>query len=353
MFINFKTGINNSSQFTYFNALKIIGAIIIAFFLHFQDHFLLYLSEKNPFTGIFYFLSIEGHCFVEMFFVLSGILFSFVYQPKIIQGLSFKAFIKKRSLRLFPLTVFTTLTAYGFNLLLYQDNFEFWGKNTIQNMFCDTFLLTKIINTNPYLNGPVWYISVLMVCYILGFVFTKYKSSVLFFLAIFIGACIQYFKLNYPFLNIDIARGLLSFFTGVTIKPLFEIISSFKKNEKIVFRIFIIFLMMICFSVYQKNSLYFSPTFFTLFFFFTPLIICLYDLKCLNKLCNTKFVKWLGDISFDIYLWNFPIYMLLHLLIIKGCFQPLNIWFLWILAIIIHFAVATLSHKINNLIRHK
>ena len=310
MFINFKTGINNSSQFTYFNALKIIGAIIIAFFLHFQDHFLLYLSEKNPFTGIFYFLSIEGHCFVEMFFVLSGILFSFVYQPKIIQGLSFKAFIKKRSLRLFPPTVFTTLTAYGF-------------------------------------------ISVLMVCYILGFVFTKYKSSVLFFLAIFIGACIQYFKLNYPFLNIDIARGLLSFFTGVTIKPLFEIISSFKKNEKIVFRIFIIFLMMICFSVYQKNSLYFSPTFFTLFFFFTPLIICLYDLKCLNKLCNTKFVKWLGDISFDIYLWNFPIYMLLHLLIIKGCFQPLNIWFLWILAIIIHFAVATLSHKINNLIRHK
>lgn len=345
MFFDFKTGIKNPNQFAYFNLLKIIGAIVIAFFFHFQDHFLLYLSIKKPFTGIFYFLSIYGHCFVEMFFIISGILFSYVYQPKIIQGLSFKAFIKNRALRLFPLAVLTTLTAYGFNILLHQNNIGFWGPNTAKNIFCDTFLLTKIVNTNPYLNGPAWYISVLMVCYVLGFLFTKFKSSSLFFFAVFIGICIPCFKLNYPFLNIDIARGLLSFFTGVSIKPLFEIISSFKQNEKIIFRIFIISSIAVSFTIYQKNSLYFSPASFITFFLFIPLFICLYELKWLNKLCETKTMKLLGDISFDIYLWNFPIYMFLQLFIIKGYIKLLSVWSFWYFVIALHLIVTLLSHR--------
>lgn len=353
MFIDFKTGIKNPNQFAYFNALKFIGAFCIAFFLHFQDHFLLYLSIKNPFTNIFFTLSVYSYCFVEMFFIISGILFSYVYQPKITQGLSFKAFIKKRSLRLLPLAVLTTLTAYSFNLLLFQSNFQAWNHDTIKNILYDTFFLTKIINADSYLNGPVWYITVLMVCYILGFLFTKYKASILFILTIIIGIYIQNFRLDYPFLNSDFARGFLSFFVGVMMKSLLEKFSSLKKDEKTVLRIFLALVIIFCLFFYQKNSFCFYPTVFSAFFIFVPLVILLSDLKCLNKLCNTKFVKWLGDISFDIYLWNFPIYMLLHLLIIKGCFQPLNIWFLWILAITIHFAVATLSHKINLLIRQK
>lgn len=79
---------NNS--FLYINLLRIIGAICIAIFLHYEDHLLPNLGIANPLkeNPIWGYICSNSCIFVEMFFMVSGILFSFSYLNKIIQGMS-------------------------------------------------------------------------------------------------------------------------------------------------------------------------------------------------------------------------------------------------------------------------
>ncbi len=79
---------------------------------------------------------------------------------------------------------------------------------------------------------------------------------------------------------------------------------------------------------------------------FPCLIVLLYDCRWLNRLCSTKGIKWLGNISFSMYLWNFPICISMHLLIVTGVL-PLRVtsWGFFVLFAAVHFLVAGLSWR--------
>ena len=88
-----------------------------------------------------------------------------------------------------------------------------------------------------------------------------------------------------------------------------------------------------------------DETFFYSFIFFPALITLLYDTKWLNKICSTKFVKYLGNISYGIYMWNFPILITFHILNVFNIvqMQVLTWEFIGIL-FVTHMVVATLSY---------
>ena len=75
----------NENNLSFFNLLKIISACIIAFFLHWNHHFIQFLKvnirSSILSTRIFRFLlhGPIGYMSVELFFIISGFLFAYIY----------------------------------------------------------------------------------------------------------------------------------------------------------------------------------------------------------------------------------------------------------------------------------
>ena len=348
-----------NEKIAYFNLLKFIAAITIAIFLHYGDHLIHLLKMPNPFphNGFLEYITKNSYVFVEMFFMISGILFKIAYQKRIVNGESFKKFIKNRIIRIYPLLIVTTLYMYFINYVIFRFNRTFWEGGTLSlwNLFSDLVFAGKpIFNANNTLNGTIWYLNVLMVCYLIAYILTKlykkYNTNYIYVIPVILGLMIRYSNFSFLFWNISIARGLMSFFIGILIGVFFEKFDkmNIKKRRKI--KIVLLFELSIFFFLLTRKTgnLYVEDNILSYtFLVFPELIILLYDNKILNKICSTKVVDYLGNISFGIYLWNFPVLSTWFILIINKIVK-INVLSktFFIYNFIIHIVVAIISYHI-------
>lgn len=71
----------------------------------------------------------------------------------------------------------------------------------------------------------------------------------------------------------------------------------------------------------------------------------LYDCKAVNAICSHKVVKYLGNISFGIYMWNFPILITLHILVIIEIIHiDITSYKFMVVLVLIHIMVASVSY---------
>ena len=70
----------------FFSLMKFVGSFCIVVFLHYNDHFLPMLGMENPFAGnaLLWNISHYSYVLVEMYFIISGILFAWAYKDRII-----------------------------------------------------------------------------------------------------------------------------------------------------------------------------------------------------------------------------------------------------------------------------
>lgn len=341
----------------YFSLLKFMGAILIAVFLHYNDHFLPNLGIANPFEGnaLLWNISHNSRILVEMFFLLSGILFAWVYKKRILAGEGFDSFFGKRILRIFPSVILTSIVMYLGNAVLYAYTGTLWSCGTLDLM---ELLIDSLFGGKPVfgaantLNGPIWYINVLMLCYVLAYILTrsykKHRSVFIYALPILLGLMIQYSGVEFLFWNARVARGLLAFFIGVFLGMFLTVYRDhFSPRSRRLFQLG--GGMLLVAAVFVRTSPWFgllvkSMSNFYAFLVFPCLIFICYDCQWLNRLCSTRLVRWMGNISFGIYLWDFPIYLGLHILIRSG-HLPLDVTsapFLIFVAVL-HLVFATVS----------
>ena len=345
-------------EFAYFNLLKFTGAICIAIFLHYNDHFLPCLGIENPFANhaFLWSLSHNSYVFTEMYFIISGILYSHAYMERIIDGrMRFDQFLIKRIVRVFPTLILTTLVVYAENLILYKTNGTLWscGTLSIWELLTDCLFGGKSVFNAPLtLNGPIWFVNVLILCYIVAYILTKLfqkcRSVFLLALPIPVGIMMQYSGASFAGWNTQIARGYISFFVGLLLGQAIK--NLYKWNEKQYFLLKVVLAIELAGAAWiricpWRDLLTGDLTGFYTFLIFPEVILLLHKNKVISKWCATKFFNWCGNISFGIYLWNFPIYLGLHLLIISGHFaidvtNPL----FFAVVILLHLAVATISY---------
>lgn len=364
-------GNENTNKFAFFNLLRFFGAILIAVFLHYYDHFLPYLDGRFWFKekSFAQFLAQNSYVFVEMFFMISGILFYHHYLKKIEDGETIDGFIKKRYKRIFPLVIISSIFMFLANMIYFKkfDLFYSCGQLSLMELTFDIVFAGTLGfgPTNP-INGPLWYIGPLMVCYLIAFFLTKLskklKTDLVFLIPIIIGSFIFLRNINFFLLNQNMARGLIAFFIGVLIfnKKIINYIDNMTIVKKIIFRIIMVLIIsaFVLVNISSSKDLFMNDLFGTLFsyivYFFIPLFYLLYDIKWFNKICDTKFIKYLGNISFSIYIWNFPI-MIVLTYIIKAGMITMNFesWKFIVLFFVIHIIVGTISYyciekKIKN-----
>ena len=342
--------IKQSRYYKSFDILKFICAIIIACIYHYQNDFPnVTLFDNVPFINK---LSIYGYMLVELFFIISGFLFLVSYFNKIKEkDLSIKTFLKKRYIRLIFVGAITTFVMFLLQQSYYMLNGDFWiwGNNDLGN------LLLQLIGVQYWLepgivslNNAVWYISVLLLCYIVFFYISKLvvkkKNIFIFLLPIVAALIVQKCNLNIPILNYNVTRGIISFGIGVFIGCL----SKNLNNRKFItifslVSLFVIGMLYIFLGDQVVGNLLLLLT----FIIYPLLILSLISIDNKLEFINTKFTKYLGNLSFGIYLWNLPIQLSTVLLnqIFDFGFNYNSVYF-FLIQIVIHILIAVLSYHL-------
>lgn len=293
--------------------LKIIATICIVFHHYQQVTGAVFENGINFWSGVFYW----GYL-VEFFFVLSG-YFVYKYIDKIKKGLSFRRFYCMRAFRLLPLVAISALV-YEVLLCIYT---EIIGKN----WFDITPTLWGIIITalgiqdgwcfsNPCVNNPTWYISVLLLCYILFwfviFLSKKYNlnENILFIIIIFIGCGIVTYGINFPFLNQSSARGYYAFFTGVLLA---EFLDKYKVTKQTLYSSMAI-IVGLTFLIVVKNDYISKGIVFVMTFVYYPALVVVFESTLLKRFFRLKLWGELSKISFGVYIWHNPMFLLMYII---------------------------------------
>ena len=218
------------------DVLRIIATILIVFHHYGQVTGLYLEGHINYWNGRFYF----GYV-VEFFFLLSG-YFMYRYIGKITNGLTFKKFFLPRALRLLPL-VFISGVTYEVLLGVYQKicGGDWFGVSiTVWGVIINALgVQDGWVFANPMVNNPTWYISVLLLCYIVFYLLTylgkrwQIPHTYLFVFMVLLGCGAQTYGLNLPFLNGSSCRGYYAFFFGVLLAEWLEKLNAAKKSQNI------------------------------------------------------------------------------------------------------------------------
>lgn len=174
----------------------------------------------------------------------------------------------------------------------------------MKNILSALFLVDRgwFKDFSPSFNGPIWYIDVLLLCYIFYFIFKLFQKRTnidLKYLAILfvcIVAILNYTKISLPFMWSCNKRGYMSFFMGVII---FQIAKKLTKTSGIIVSILGGVAYLLMFIVLGEFNYY-------------GLIIILYPsilLLCISiKQIQLKTLLILGAMQFEAYLINVPMY---------------------------------------------
>ncbi|BEO99730.1 acyltransferase [Fusobacterium polymorphum] len=307
---------NNSLDF-----LKIIATILIVFH-HYQQALNVEFTQINFFGGKFYF----GYL-VELFFLISGFLM-FNYIERIKQGLDFKSFFINRVKRLLPLVAIAAILyecLIYFYFRIFGEKFLDQGLNFFGTVISILGIQAGWSFENPMINNPMWYISVLILCYILFYILTKvsilkkYNYTYFYIILIFLGLSIQKNNTNLAFLNYYTARGYYSFFFGV----LFSIYFNNYKIRKSVKILSILLVILITYLILRHYSIIEKNINYTLTFIYYPALIIIFNINIMKKIYSSKLIIKIAEISFNVYVWHVGA-ILIFIIINKACNLNIN-----------------------------
>ena len=337
------------------DGIRGIAAVMIAYFAHYNNSF----GGERPLARAFnssFIDSLHGNgaqVWVELFFCLSGFVIYQAYFTRIIdeaQPMRFSEYFYKRVVRIFPLFWLTTLVAWAvqwFNLLTRGENF-LMGENDLHHLFMNLLGLHNIsgVVTGPSFNAPAWFLSSVMVCYVIFYVLARgLKKN-------FIYGCIgmvifgtivvhSYLLADIPFIGLSMGRGYLSFFWGVLLVMFVRHHEGKDKKIPIIVGAVLVALWVWCF--YFKSGLlgdfYTTATFYVC----TGTVLLAVYSEILRRILEWKPFQILGKISFSIYLWNFPTDAVFDMINrYFKCFDYASVWF-WVLHTVVSLAIALLS----------
>lgn len=322
-----------NTKYNFLNMYKFIFAIIIACFLHYNDHFIKILNLKNHFEqhNITTFLTKQSSALTEFFFIASGILFFISYVPKIKnKKMNFQDFFINRTKRLLPYVAITTIIMWILQIICYNITENVWGSiGTIKfsEVIINILTFGKGILKTQSLNGPTWYISVLMFCYVIGYFITKLyiktNNKLVYIIPLIIGIGIYVsvpFQGEVIFINCTVARGLINFFEGILLHILINQYNNINKKAKTILKISSLLMIIISIIILNNpdNFKYIGDIKLLLSFVVFPAIIYLcYNSRIIEKISNNKFITYIGNLSFDIYMMNFIILCSSYIIIKK------------------------------------
>lgn len=339
-----------SKRFHSLDFLKFILAVIIIFH-HFQQITGVQFSGINFYGGLISF----GYV-VECFFIISGFVTALGVESK--SFVNFRKWITGKCIRLYPMAILSVLVTaivyllYRICLGKFPEGITI-GLWQLLNSVTLTFVGGGTGNISLGINNPLWYLCVLLICYIIVYTLNwiSFRLTInvkyLYFTMMVAGVSAVTYKLNIPFLNLATGRGYSAFFLGMVF---YYIYKNVPKKILVAYSILCLTLCGIC-SV-LKNGIDDQWGIFTFMIWPSVLIILL---SC-EKLFSWNVFSMLGAISFEMYLWHVPglyLFIIFKNMLKLNTTSFLEMVLYTILMIIMSFGMLQIEKKITTLLKTK
>ena len=206
---------------------KIVLTVLVVFH-HFQQITGVVYEGVNFYGG-----TIDMYPILELFFMISG----FMCAPAIGKMLdeSFGKYFIKKAIRIYPMVAITMITGaiIMFSYFRMTGTWFFDIAVTYWRTFSSMLLLTTggPINNGLSLNPPLWYLCVLIYCYVLLYfiVWLCKKLQVNHLVGagvmVIVGSCVVEYGVAFPFFTEETGRGYSAFFLGIIIYSMWEKLS--------------------------------------------------------------------------------------------------------------------------------
>lgn len=254
---------------------------------------------------------------VEFFFILSG-FFMLPWVKRISAGepgSDFRSFIGKRYRRILPMTALSVIVYELICFIIWRffpDSINGRVVLELEGAVTSIFgVQSGWCFPNPGINAPIWYISVLCLCYIL-FYFVTYISRKIgctpaygYIIIMLIGFSVKMSGIAAPFADQWNCRGYISFFEGVLFALLIDRFDTDKKR----YTVLCLAILAVTFYAFRNHLI--GEYSFVVGFLVYPEIIFLFLRKPVRKLFGGGLWTTLGNIQFHAYLWHAPLLVVL------------------------------------------
>lgn len=284
------------SRLAEIDALRGLAAVVVAFIFH--QHYLTGQFQSGPLDGlpVFTWLHKNGWVAVDLFFVISGYIFAYIYVDRKAEHLSGNQFFWARFARLYPLHL-VTLVICGAILAIGKPASAQYVNDGLWNFALNLLMLQETgLQDGKSFNVPSWSISVEVMCYVV-FYFTVSRLPKQIYKVAGALAVLGLLATIGSDPTVDhIGRGFCGFFAGVVLHggrnaPRARILT-------ICLACAVTVLLIPAASAGAKLG-------FALF----PAIV---GFASYLSFLRHGILTWLGDRSYSIYMWHIPIYMALN-----------------------------------------
>jgi peptidoglycan/LPS O-acetylase OafA/YrhL len=285
-----------------------ICACLVAL-LHFHGYSPIYTSS----------LVRNSYLFVDFFFVLSGFVIAYTYSTRLDSGTEVKRFLLLRLGRLYPLHLFVLVCLLMYETLrLFATGEGFTGENSPAAVVTNLLLLQSLnIHDNLTWNGPSWSISTEMWAYVtfalvsawIGMrnwmlVITAIAAPVLLFLLSKSGMDTTF---DYGFI-----RCLFGFSLGVACFRLHSLRpASLRERPNAPLMTALEVCIVAAVVAYVSAAGTSTMSFMAPFVFAVAVLIFAIEGGLVSRLFRWRLLKWLGTLSYSIYLTHFLVLLVL------------------------------------------
>lgn len=387
----------NNERLTSLDGLRGLAACAVAFFVHasvISSNVLtgtrinvLNIAYPFPLNRIAEAISDFGAVGVDLFFVISGFVFCLIYRRSISERrITLKKFALMRFSRLYPAYWLALVVAFisflifvavlgngvvvyerasGIPVNLSRSIFSFLQSIPLVQGFWTTKRVTTFV-------GPAWSLSYELAVYLVFFAVTWFnrgkRGAIIYVLLLLFGVMLAEFGSEfgaerYMGWNAGRSRALIGFFSGCVLCLLNGRLSNSKTKKRILTAVCVLIVILIPMAalvdvayygnVYDDYTLFAPICSLTLF---PALIFLVLNIKFISKFLSLPLFRWLGDLSYSMYIWHAPVYFAFAFIItVTGVeFKPWNYW----LCVFVVLVVSHLSHyyfeiPMQNYIRRK
>jgi peptidoglycan/LPS O-acetylase OafA/YrhL len=285
---------------------------------------------QEPFYPILRIFYERGAAAVDMFFLISGFIFFWLYQDNIAnKRLNTADFAALRFSRLYPLHFVCLFIVLIMQKCVFQNlgQYFIYSNNDLKHFLMSIFF----IQSGGSFNGPEWSITIELIMYILFCGLSRSRllqNSWIPLLMFAIGILMFTFQTN-------LARGLCGFFLGGSIYQLFTTIRGSPHARHFMAPILVVAGVgwgLIIFDTYSSGDVVgafsrFAPTagrtlasYAVLYGVFPVTIL---GVALHEDLFGARYgaLAWLGELSYSSYLLHFPLQLAFALLVVTGLLQ--------------------------------
>ena len=251
-----------------------------------------------------------GNCY---FFVLSGFLMTHAYRGRIASGaIGFTEFLVKRIKRLYPLYLVTNIYMLIYNASVDGFLTYFRPRDMIEILFmvCSGW----IDDIYPW-NVPGWFVSMLILCYILWFFvaksYQKHRDWYCLFMGVFVlwGYILIIRPLGFPFCYTHDGEGIFSFFVGAFLYDALKKIKESGLIERCIWQFVWVgglFLLVAMSFAYGFENIMQEIQIVMNVLVMPILIFGATHWKAFSTALRLKPFSWWGRISFSVCMWHMP-----------------------------------------------